>query len=364
MFVFTEGNHKNHAGFANSYETADRLNYIQFMLHNEPLFDKKKLVFAKDSEFDISQMSKILGLDIQSISDKIIERYDSKNSWFCYHCTFENSLTDSLCTICQLKPRGTPKIIGNNGDTTYLSYFSGRSIVSTINTIIKSIDFCFEHKTDGFLLIRPPGHHSTMIFEQPKQEIILESASSHNASDDINIAPLKCIDLQCAGFCVINNIWIGAHYLRHKKFAKKIAIVDFDVHRGDGTQKMFYNSQDTLIVDIHQDNIYPKLDLASSVVPEHIINIPLKKGSDETAYLEVFDTIVLPKLRAFNPDVILVATGFDAHVSDPLGGMNLQSKSYGLFRNKLKSLDKQMIFFLEGGYDYVSSYQSMIEMIL
>jgi acetoin utilization deacetylase AcuC-like enzyme len=179
--------------------------------------------------------------------------------------------------------------------------------------------------TDSFLILRPPGHHSDM---------------------DIN-----------QGYCLINNVYIGVKYLKEVIGINKIAIIDWDVHHGNGTQKLFYKDNTVLFIDIHRygNGFYPKTGAESEIGDDiginYTVNIPLNKNSDETIYLDKFNTIIIPKLQDFNPEIIVVSCGFDAHKNDPIGGMCLESSSYKKFHKLLKQLDKKQIYFLEGGYD-------------
>ena len=190
-----------------------------------------------------------------------------------------------------------------------------------------------KYKDNIFILSRPPGHHSN------------------------NESP--------SGFCLINNMYMAVDYLKHLNSNYKIAIVDWDVHHGNGTQKLFYHRDDILFIDIHRDNFYPytgfKEEIGEGKGIGFNINIPLEKGSDEKVYINCFNTIIVPALNTFNPDWIMVSCGFDAHINDQMGGMKLESSSYGKFHTILQKLGKPITYMLEGGYNDDSICSSIKE---
>jgi len=166
------------------------------------------------------------------------------------------------------------------------------------------------------------------------------------------------------GFCIFNNIAIGA--LHSKTLGmQRVAIVDYDVHHGNGTQDAFWDDNETLFISLHQDNNYPTgtgalTELGGSGSEGTTINIPMPPGSGTGAYDYAFDSVVIPALHRFKPDIILVSSGFDASDADPLGSMMLSSEAFGSFAKKMKdaadSLCKgRIVFAHEGGYskDYV-----------
>jgi len=215
----------------------------------------------------------------------------------------------------------------------YHTYQSAKVSAGSLLSVCKSIA---KKKVDhAFAIIRPPGHH----------------ANSE----------------QCRGFCFFNNVAIAADYLI-KEHNLKVAIVDWDVHHGDGTQEIFYNKNNPLMLSLHRhDNgsFYPNtgkhtesgVDSGSG----YTINIPWNTnnftqsqskasiGDDE--YFYAFETVVIPILKQYKPDVILVSSGFDAAENDPLGRMSLTPMGYALMTHKLKSLSSKLIVCLEGGYN-------------
>ena len=185
-------------------------------------------------------------------------------------------------------------------------------------------------KESIFILCRPPGHHS----------------------DNINPS----------GFCLVNNMYFAVDYLRKYMKTGKIVIIDWDVHHGNGTQKLFYDDKSTLFIDLHRDNFYPYTGKKEETGYGYTINIPLEKGSNEDIYINCFNNIIIPSIEKFNPDWIMVSCGFDAHKNDPIGGMLLESTSYGKFHNLIKNLNKPITYLLEGGYNTNSIMESILEM--
>ena len=186
-----------------------------------------------------------------------------------------------------------------------------------------AVDRLRKQKGSAFVAMRPPGHH----------------AERHTAM----------------GFCLFNNIAVTAAYLRLRN--EKVAIVDWDVHHGNGTQHTFYDDPDVLYLSIHEFPFYPGtgwVDESGDRAGRGTnINVPLPNGTSASSYLASFARIVLPIIEQFDPDWILVSSGFDAHRLDPLGGLMLESGHYGLMARALAGAvgSNRMISFLEGGYD-------------
>lgn len=174
----------------------------------------------------------------------------------------------------------------------------------------------------SFALVRPPGHHAMRVVHGTR------------------------------GFCTVNIEAIMAEYLRHTYGLKKIAIVDTDVHHGDGTQDIFYHDPDTLFISFHQDGrtLYPGTgfmeEMGSPNAFGSTINIPLPPGTGDEGLHYVLDNLILPMLADFEPEVIINSAGQDNHFSDPLANMAITAQGYAKLADKLKA----DIAVLEGGY--------------
>lgn len=181
---------------------------------------------------------------------------------------------------------------------------------------------------NGFALVRPPGHHA--------------------------------LRDRAMGFCLFNTMAIGAEYLKRTHGAKKILIMDWDVHHGNGTQDAFYDDPSVLFVSTHQYPYYPgsgaAKEVGSGAGAGFTINIPLPAGCADPEYAQAFHDIVVPAAQRFAPDWILVSAGFDPHRRDPLGGMGVSDAGFAHMAQRLLGLANKftagkIAFLLEGGYD-------------
>ena len=158
------------------------------------------------------------------------------------------------------------------------------------------------------------------------------------------------------GFCIYNNLAVGAHYLIEKYKLNKIAIIDFDVHHGNGTQDIFYENEKVLYISTHQYPFYPGTGANSEKGKyNNILNIPLPAGTNSEEYMNAYEH-VLNKLKEFKPEFLLFSAGFDAHQDDPLAQFKLQSEDiYKITKRTLevtnKSINNKVVSILEGGYD-------------
>jgi acetoin utilization deacetylase AcuC-like enzyme len=194
--------------------------------------------------------------------------------------------------------------------------------------------------TNGFCAIRPPGHH---------------------AEKDA-----------AAGFCIFNNIAIAARYLQSRHGVTSIAIIDWDVHHGNGTQHSFDADRSILYISLHQYPHYPgtgaSTETGNGTGKGYTLNIPMQAGSGDREYREAFQTRVIPRLDEFKPEIILISAGFDAHRSDPLSSIRLSSEAFAEFTVLLKAAAERhsnyrMIAFLEGGYDCSALADSVLNMM-
>ncbi|MEA3510360.1 MAG: histone deacetylase, partial [Actinomycetota bacterium] len=157
------------------------------------------------------------------------------------------------------------------------------------------------------------------------------------------------------GFCLINNVAVSAAALVRR--GRRVAIVDWDVHHGNGTQEIFFRSTDVLYISLHHAPFYPGTgrlqDVGRGLGIGTTVNIPVPGGSGGSVYREAFSRIVLPILDQFGPDWLLVSAGYDGHTADPLGGMDLATDDYGAMAAALgeEMQRTNTVFYLEGGYD-------------
>jgi len=182
--------------------------------------------------------------------------------------------------------------------------------------------------SNAFVFPRPPGHHA-------------ESNRS-------------------MGFCLFNNVAIGAEYLLKKKNKKRVAIVDIDVHHGNGTQHFFEERSDVFYISSHQYPFYPGTggahEKGRGAGEGFTLNLPLEAGSGDEELLKGYKKNLLPALEKYKPDFLIISAGFDAHTRDPLGGLNITQKGFQQLTLLLQSLaqktcDGKIVFVLEGGYD-------------
>lgn len=165
------------------------------------------------------------------------------------------------------------------------------------------------------------------------------------------------------GFCVFNNVAVAAHHARQSQQLERIAIIDWDVHHGNGTQDAFYDDPQVLFISLHQEHLYPS---DSGTLQEdgtgdgvgYNVNIPLPAGSGDAAYLAAFDRLVLPVLDAFQPELIMISAGQDASTMDPLGRMCVTTEGYRRMTSLLinraeRHASGRLVVLLEGGYSEV-----------
>jgi acetoin utilization deacetylase AcuC-like enzyme len=196
-------------------------------------------------------------------------------------------------------------------------------VISAIDAVMKG-----EKVKRAFALIRPPGHHA-----EPDRGM---------------------------GFCIFNNVAIGAKYAQNKYEIKKILIIDFDVHHGNGTQLVFYDDPTVLYCSIHQYPFYPgtgtQLEKGEGKGEGFTINIPLPAKSGDSEYIQAFKSYIYPQAVEFNPQLVLVSAGFDGYKDDPVGGMNLTNEGYKHLSKMIcdianQTCDGKIVSCLEGGYN-------------
>jgi len=195
-----------------------------------------------------------------------------------------------------------------------------------------AVDAVFEKKSDNaFIAMRPPGHHA-------------EKTTA-------------------MGFCLVNNIAIAARYAQQTHGAERIAIVDFDVHHGNGTQDIFYDDHSVMFASTHQMPLYPGSGALNETGEGNIFNAPLSNGDDGSKFKQAFRERILPALDNFKPDLLMISAGFDAHYRDPLAGLNLVADDFDWVTGKLMEVadeccESRIVSLLEGGYDLEGLAQS------
>ena len=158
------------------------------------------------------------------------------------------------------------------------------------------------------------------------------------------------------GFCLFNNISIGARHAQLKHGLTRVAIVDFDVHHGNGTQEIFYSDPSVLYASTHQMPWFPGTGAVRETGVGNVFNTPLAAGDGGAALREAFEDRILPALDAFSPELIIVSAGFDAHERDPLGSLCMTAADFAWVTRELmaaaeRHCDGRLVSVLEGGYD-------------
>jgi acetoin utilization deacetylase AcuC-like enzyme len=215
-----------------------------------------------------------------------------------------------------------------------LAFLDGDTVVSpgskeatkdAVGSIITAIDGVQQKEfKNAFCAVRPPGHHA----EKDK----------------------------AMGFCIYNNVAVGANYLIEKYKYNKVAIIDFDVHHGNGTQDIFYDNEKVLYISTHQYPYYPGSGSEKETGKfNNILNIPLEAGTTAEQYLNAYEN-VLKKLKEFKPEFLLFSAGFDAHIDDPLAQLRLNSEDFYHLTKRTLEVSKSIcngnvVSILEGGYD-------------
>ncbi|MGH7817804.1 MAG: histone deacetylase family protein [Candidatus Binatia bacterium] len=223
-----------------------------------------------------------------------------------------------------------------DGDTITCRDSFGVSVLA-VGGLLNLIDaIAAKEVQNGFALVRPPGHHA--------------------------------LRNRAMGFCLFNTMAIAAEYVKRAHGAKRVMIMDWDVHHGNGTQDAFYDDPSVLFISTHQFPYYPGCgalnEVGAGAGAGFTINIPLPAGCADAEYRQVFQDIIIPVAERFEPDWILVSAGFDPHRRDPLGGMGVTEEGFAAMAQRLLAVAEKFsstraVFLLEGGYDLVGLKNSV-----
>ncbi len=211
-----------------------------------------------------------------------------------------------------------------DGDTA-VSPGSAEAALRAAGAVVYAVDEVMAARArNAFCAIRPPGHHA-----EPDQAM---------------------------GFCLFNNVAVGAMHARHVYGLSRVAVVDFDVHHGNGTQALFETDPAFFYISTHQWPLYPGTGRASERGLDNIVNVTLPPGSDGIAFRTCVEGIVLPALERFQPEFIFISAGFDGHKDDPLANLRLTEADFGWVTEELVKLadrhaQGRIVSTLEGGYD-------------
>jgi acetoin utilization deacetylase AcuC-like enzyme len=209
---------------------------------------------------------------------------------------------------------------------TVVSANSGEAALRAAGAVVAAVDAVMAGQVrNAFCAIRPPGHH---------------------AERD-----------QAMGFCLFNNIAVGALHAREVHGLRRVAVVDIDVHHGNGTQHMFEDDAELFYASTHQESAFPCTGAAQEQgVAGNIVNVPLPAGSGSADFRSAFTDCILPRLREFKPEMILISAGFDAHAADPLAHFRLNTADFGWVTREILAVADEhcqgrVVSALEGGYD-------------
>ncbi|MCW1843839.1 histone deacetylase family protein [Prosthecomicrobium hirschii] len=208
---------------------------------------------------------------------------------------------------------------------TVMSPGSWQASMRGLGGVTAAVDEVFAGKVkNAFCAIRPPGHH---------------------AEKD-----------RAMGFCLFNNIAVAARWAQKKHGVERVAIMDFDVHHGNGTQDIFWSDKSVMYTSTHQMPLYPGTGAPNETGVGNIVNAPLSAGDGGAEFREAMEVAILPRIADFRPDLILISAGFDAHHRDPLGSINLVEADYAWVTAKLMDIandccQDRVVSILEGGYD-------------
>ena len=225
---------------------------------------------------------------------------------------------------------------------THASPLTWQTAALAVGGLLECVDQVMtEQSQNAFAFVRPPGHHA-------ERE-------------------------RAMGFCFFNNVAIAAEYALRQHNAKRIVIMDYDVHHGNGSQHSFYDRSDVFYISTHRYPFYPgtgdEREEGRGAGKGYTLNVTFEGGEGDEEYLKAFDQKIVPAINAYKPDLILVSAGYDAHREDPLGGMEVTGKGFGMMHQKLlesaqKNCGGKLVSVLEGGYNLEGLEESVRECLL
>ena len=221
-----------------------------------------------------------------------------------------------------------------DGDT-LLSSGSWEAALRAVGAGLRAVDAVLDKSSgfaNAFCQVRPCGHHA-------------ETA-------------------RAMGFCIFNNVAVAAMYARKKHGAERVAVVDFDVHHGNGTQDIFWSDKDLFFASTHQMPLYPGTGALGETGVGNIFNAPLRPGDGGEPFREAMESRILPALRNFGPDLVLISAGFDAHRDDPLANLQLVESDFAWATEALAEVARRqahgrVVSMLEGGYNLTGLARSV-----
>ncbi|BAI60156.1 putative histone deacetylase [Methanocella paludicola SANAE] len=204
---------------------------------------------------------------------------------------------------------------------TYMSEGSAMAALKAAGAAVEAVDLALSGQSLAAGMVRPPGHHA--------------------------------LPAQAMGFCLFNNAAVGAAHALKK--VKKVLIVDWDVHHGNGTELMFYGRPDVLYFSVHQYPHFPGTgaadDTGTGDGEGYNVNVPLPAGSGDADYVHAFESILVPVMDAYRPELVIVSAGYDPHEADPLGDMRMTAPGFGALASLIKTAGSaNVVMLLEGGY--------------
>ncbi len=240
-----------------------------------------------------------------------------------------------LAHIKAIRAKAQNEPVYVDGDT-IMSAGSWEAVMRAVGAGMEAVDKVMDPKSgikNAFCQVRPPGHH----------------AEAERAM----------------GFCFFNSIAVAAHYARKKHGAERVAVIDFDVHHGNGTQDIFFSDKNLFYASTHQMPLYPGTGALSETGVGNIWNAPLRSGDSGEQFKEAFQSRILPALHNFSPDLVMISAGFDAHKDDPLASLRMVEADFmWVTEELLKVADRhcngRVVSMLEGGYDLAALARSVV----